>query len=672
MRRAARAALLTVSSVLLLVPRPVGAAESRGVVFLFLLGGLSYEEALSQPTFRALSAKGGIGLMTTPSRDLRDNSAYLSLGAGAVMNGSQAPVLVPEEGVRILLDDHVVDAHGGDPGALAEALADAEVGIEYDAAADRDAPGLLVVADGAGRVPPSFFLGHPIEEGAPDVRLVVADFPREDLDGLGAAFFVSQVLPFAALAEEERLLVVVASPAPSATMIGRGDIAPPLIVAELDPEEVAHLPLFPIGDRDPGNPQPEGSPGLTRLDGAPRGLTSGTTRRRGVVSVADVAPTILEFLGVPVPEEMTGSPIRIEAEAPTDLHARFLEYQRVRVPVQAALMALLLAAVAAGLVLLYVPAPSGVRTAVTMAGISAASIPIVLLGAGYLPTFSYPVLVGFLVAGLIALPLVAWWLGRRQPAGPLVALAWIGLVTLVADALLGWRGMVLSLLGGDALQGVRFYGLSNPYAGFLLAAAVLGATRLPLLWGVALLVGAATLGGAPMLGANLGAGITLAAAAGLWVAVGARDRLGLREIAVGAVAAAAGLGLILIWHALAPDPTHVSRVASEVRSSGPAALVAAAGRRLQVLIRNTTAMPAAWLTAAGLPFGLAIALRRPRPFRALLDRDPRWRWGVAILALSGMVGFLVNDTSSTAAVAFGYVGLGLVFPSLEARWATKP
>jgi hypothetical protein len=77
------------------------------------------------------------------------------------------------------------------------------------------------------------------------------------------------------------------------------------------------------------------------------------------------------------------------------------------------------------------------------------------------------------------------------------------------------------------------------------------------------------------------------------------------------------------------------------------------------------------LAVAGLPFGLAIAWRKPRPFRALLERDSGWRWGVAVLALSGMVGFLVNDTSSAAAVAFAYVGLGLVFPSLEARWATS-
>jgi hypothetical protein len=659
-----RAVFLALIISALFAPSPASAAESRGVVFLFLLGGLSYEEALSQPTFRALAAKGGIGLMTTPSQDLRDNSAYLSLGAGAVMKGSREPVLVPPEGGRIRLLDYAVDAHDGEPGALAEALADAEVGIEYDAAADRDAPGLLAVADRAGRVPPSFFLGHPIEEGAPEVRVVVMDVPREDLDGLAGAFFVAQTLSFAALAEEERLLVVVASPAPSAPMLRGGDIAPPLIVAELDSDELAEL----IGRRDPGNLQPEESADLTKLDVAPRGLTSDTTRRVGVVSVADVAPTILEFLGVPVPAEMTGSPIRVEGEAPTELHARFLEYQRVRVPVQTAAVVLLLGVAGAGLVFLFIPAPAGLRRAAGLAGLAAASIPIVLLAAGYLPTFSYAVLVPFLIGSSAAITMLAWWLGRGDPTRPFIVLAWTGLAALVVDAAFGWRGMLLSLLGGDALRGVRFYGLSNPYAGFLLSAALLAATRLPLRWGAALLVAAAVLGAAPILGANLGAGITLAAAAGLWVGVQTRERLGLRELAIGAGAAVAGLAVFLAWHGLAPEPTHVTRVAAEAGRSGPGALAATAGRRLEILVRNTTSMPAAWLAVAGLPFGLAIAWRKARPFRQELEQDPQWRWGVAVLALSGMVGFLVNDTSSTAAVAFAYVGLGLLFPSLEARW----
>jgi hypothetical protein len=662
-RRLPVAAALAVAAAFLF-PQPAVAGADEQLVVVFLFGGLSFEEAVSIPLLRELAARGGIGLMAPPS-DLQDNSGYLSFGAGRVMEGSRGPVVPPDGGAEAKVDLHsyIRGDASGSTGKLAESLAQAHINITYAPQNPTDEPGLLMVSNQRGTIPNSA-LGVVEEETAEEVGLVVFDFGRTHFGREGTTLAISTGLFLTGVLNppDDHVLIVVASPAPTRSMVEQGDVASPVIVAELRGKEGEELPIFLPSD-----------PPVTRpphADLVPRGLTSGTSRRQGVVSVADVAPTILEFLGVPVPEEMTGSPIRVVGEAPTDLHAKFLEYQRVRVPTQAGAMALLLGAAAAGALLLFVPAPAGLRKATALVGVYAASIPIVLLAAGYLPTFSYAVLIPFLVGGSAAITVLAWRLGRNHSTSRFIVLAWVGLAALVVDSVLGWRGMVLSLLGGDALRGVRFYGLSNPYAGFLLAAAVLAATSLSVLWGAVLLVGAAVLGGAPTLGANLGAAITLAAAAGLWVAVRLRERLGLIELAIGAAAAAAGLALFLVWHALAPEPTHVTRVAAEAGRSGPGALAATAGRRLEILVRNTSRMPAAWLAVVGLPFGLAVAWRKPRPFRALLDGDPLWRWGVAVLAVSGMVGFLVNDTSSTAAVAFAYVGLGLLFPSLEARWTT--
>jgi hypothetical protein len=243
-------------------------------------------------------------------------------------------------------------------------------------------------------------------------------------------------------------------------------------------------------------------------------------------------------------------------------------------------------------------------------------------------------------------------------------------VALLIEALLGWRGMLFAFLGGSALEGSRLYGLTNPYAGLLLAAAIFSATRLPVWWGTGLLVACAAFAGAPGLGADLGGGFTLAAAAGLLLGIRRRDRLDLTALVYGGVAAAAGLVLFLVWHGLAEDPTHVTGVVEEAGRGDVGALVEAAGRRLRLLVANTSRAPVLWVAVAGLPVGLAVALRRARPFRALLQRDPSWRWGVVVLAISGMVGFVANDTSSTAAVAMAYVALALVFPSLEVRWTT--
>src|SRR2546423_1703073 len=105
-------------------------------------------------------------------------------------------------------------------------------------------------------------------------------------------------------------LLVVPSPAPSPAMDRAREELPPILVAE-------------------GTPA-----GVLAGSGTPHTLTSDTTRRIGVVSNEDVAPTLLSFLHVPVPSEMNGSPIRVvrDAGAPIALHRENLENRRISTP----------------------------------------------------------------------------------------------------------------------------------------------------------------------------------------------------------------------------------------------------------------------------------------------------------------------------------------------------
>ena len=66
-------------------------------------------------------------------------------------------------------------------------------------------------------------------------------------------------------------------------------------------------------DRTPPAPVPDLSIGIAGegFDGL---LTSDSTRTDGLVTSTDVAPTILDRLGVPVPPEMNGQPIRSTGE----------------------------------------------------------------------------------------------------------------------------------------------------------------------------------------------------------------------------------------------------------------------------------------------------------------------------------------------------------------------
>jgi 4-hydroxybenzoate polyprenyltransferase len=66
-----------------------------------------------------------------------------------------------------------------------------------------------------------------------------------------------------------------------------------------------------------------------------------------------------------------------------------------------------------------------------------------------------------------------------------------------------------------------------------------------------------------------------------------------------------------------------------------------------------------WVAIASRPFG---------PFREALARRPAWRAAVIVLGIGGMIGYVLNDTSGTAAMAFAFVSTAMTYPALRERW----
>ncbi|HZP90166.1 MAG TPA: hypothetical protein VFC04_04120, partial [Actinomycetota bacterium] len=115
-----------------------------------------------------------------------------------------------------------------------------------------------------------------------------------------------------AVSDGSRLVtVLVVSTTPSAQMVRAGDQLHPIV--------------FASGRH------------LLASAGPARALTSDSTRRAGVVTGLDLAPTIAATFGARFPGADAGEPIRIVDEpAPFELHARYLAMRRMTVPVQAA------------------------------------------------------------------------------------------------------------------------------------------------------------------------------------------------------------------------------------------------------------------------------------------------------------------------------------------------
>ncbi len=436
------------------------------------------------------------------------------------------------------------------------------------------------------------------------------------------------------------VMVVVASPSQSTAMVAAKDELTPIVVAS-----GSAMSLFPS-------------------TGTLHALASDTTRRTGVVSDEDVAPSILDFVGHtfagnPRPTGLTGSVLRVvDDPAPFDLHERYLAMRRMSVPVPTAAGAYLAVAglfAAAMLVWRRRAASQLVR----LAGWLALTVPVLaaaLLAAGHLPTLSYGTVVPFVIAVTLAGTLVVVPLQRFGRLTPPAAIGAAVLVYLVVEAALSWTAALTPFLGGSELDGGRFYGLPNEFIGLLLGASLYLVARWEPWKGFALILAAAFFAGLPGIGANLGGSIALFAAAGFWLPLRTRSRFRWKELAFAAAAVVVGAGMVLVAHRfLTSSPTHVTRFVETNGGLSHAWRILA--DRLAVGWHLIERNPFALIPALGVPASLVVVLRPPAPVREALALHPEWRDAILVILLASAVAYVAND-SGAAACGLGF-GLGL-------------
>jgi len=581
------------------------APQDQRVVVLVLLDGVSFEEVMAAPQFRELARTGGVGLMTTAPGTASPRSV---IGAGGTSEEADRQRLVHVlrlHGIVTCFEDieesgersRVVPPFGPLAGCGHESSAGAMLGVvDLDAA-----------------------LGPKFEQGAQARR-----------SAIDAAALLSQgFLSFAG--GPTRVLFVV--PSPSSAMDAVGDEVTPMVIGEVGTKAV---PPKVIPD-------------------SIRALRSDTTRESGLVANVDVSPTILDFFGIPIPKEMTGQPIRVDGTVDLQhLHRVHLDQRRIRLPIQlgeVAFVAALGIVGIAALVWLGVRGslPPRFRAVMRFLALCGVALPIPLMAGGLLPRLTYWVVVPFLVLSVVALAaaaLAARWPG---PMGPFRFLGAVGLAFVVLDALFGWRGARIPLLGGTMFDGVRFYGLPNSFIALLLASALLVAVGLEPFTGFLVLLAGGLFAGFPNLGANVGAAITMFVAAGMWWVLRTRRTLGLREVAFASGTVAVGLATVLLANRYLPGaPTHITGFVE--RTGGLGGTWHAFRRRLDVGFGQIGDVPAALIPLIGLVVVLVLLLAPPRPIRAGLELAGKvWQKVLVAMTVAGIAAFLVNDTGVAAA-----------------------
>ncbi len=381
-------------------------------------------------------------------------------------------------------------------------------------------------------------------------------------------------------------------------------------------------------------------------------LTSASTRTDGYVLSTDVAPTVLERLGVAVPSEMSGQPIRAEGSvdvaAIADLGDRMAVISQRRGPVIG--FSLLAWVLTLGLVA-AVSRGSLARPAVRLTALSVVYLPLVLLaGAALKPGEGAETLLTMLCAPLCAALTLAL-LRDYRAIGAAAALT-VGAYAL--DLVLGSPLTSLSLLGPNPGLGVRFYGIGNELEA-LLAVLVLAGTGAALagFWprlaprpaAVAFLaVGllAATVFAAGRFGADVGAAIVfpLGAVVAAVALAGLGRRRGLLAIVAAPVAAVALLALIDL---LSGADAHLTR--SVLDAGGFGELSDVAQRRLQLSARSF-GRPVLLFFLPLVAILAVLAIWRRDRLRAWVRAVPPVRAGLLGALAATLVGTLANDSGA--------------------------
>ena len=375
-------------------------------------------------------------------------------------------------------------------------------------------------------------------------------------------------------------------------------------------------------------------------------LTSSTTRRDGMVAITDYAPTVLRWLGLDIPDDMQGRPMRAVDGSADEVGSLTDRLGHIKGRRGAALRATFgLWVVVLGVLALTGRARLGLRlgllVAIWLPGLA-------LLTGAIDPSRGAEIAIlalGSLALAVVTDRLVPW------PRAPALA-AGVVLGAHVVDLIAGSPLIVRSLAGPNPGFGARFYGIGNELEAILSATVLLGAGALlagrrgrvvPVGFAVICAVAALFIG-AGRLGADVGGVITLGAGAAAAVLVALPGGITRRGVVVGVLVPVLSVAVLALIDVISGGDSHLTR--SVLSADSPGELWDIVERRFDTswesLKRGTTPLSVG-LFALALAYGVV----RRRELFAPLGDDRAFQAGMWGTLAATVVGALANDSGPT-------------------------
>jgi hypothetical protein len=407
-------------------------------------------------------------------------------------------------------------------------------------------------------------------------------------------------------------------------------------------------------------------------------LRSGWTRRSGIVSIVDIAPTVLDLFGIDQPSSMEGRPFevgardgdaaeRVDTLRKTNEAAKFRDATIAPVIAAFVVLQVLLTMFA---VFAFLKLGKRALVAVELGALALLGFLPATYLAGFLPFYEWPVgfYWAFLVAVSVVVAAVAWTTTSKSNVDALILALSFMLLVLVVDVLTGARLQFNTTLGYSPTIAGRFAGLGNlAYAqlsaGTLLLAGLVAyrvGGRRGAWVAISMLVAAIIIDGSPFWGSDVGGVLSMvpAYAFSASLLLGYRPRR--RTIVVGIAAAVAAVAAFGALDMTRPSEqrTHLGRLIERTADGGWDAFATVIARKLDanfdVLFSSvwTVMFP---IVLTGLAY---LVYRAPGRLAGIEKRIPPFRASLAGLAVLAALGFALNDSG----IAVPAVMLGVVTP----------
>ncbi len=398
-------------------------------------------------------------------------------------------------------------------------------------------------------------------------------------------------------------------------------------------------------------------------------LRSASTQRSGFLTLVDVAPTVLDVLGIDRPKGIEGRPAevvgsgaslddRVDTLVANNAASRFRE--KLLFPTTLAVVLLMTAVCAATVVVIARRGWPRISRAVTFVALAdLAILPLSYLARGFpLEDVGIGFYWAFVLIGAVAVAAVAMAAARRSGRPRLALVAVLVLVVLVPvlDVMTGSNLSLSAAFGYSPTGNSRLYGISNYSFGQVAAAACLLAAFLAglrppgrrRLQAVALLVVLLVVIGVPIWGSDVGGILAFTPTILVFAVLVYQGRVRWRSLVIAGVLtllAVVGFGLLDLARPEG-ERAHLGRLFERVGDEGMQPLFDIVERKLLANLRVTTS--SFWVAAIPVAIAFIVFLARypGRPLDRLRRNIPTLQAGLAAAYLAAVLGSAVNDSGA--------------------------